>query len=959
MKMTKAYAAAALLLLSFSAVQAKAPRKASFDYTVADELRKLVEVSDLPAYRTGVVEQISSYDPTGGNEDGFAGKYSFLREEDGKLVLADLQGPGVVNRIWTPTPTSDTLEFYFDGEAEARLRICFRDLFSGKVEPFVRPLCANEVGGYYCYFPFTYAKSLKICFTGKMIQFHQIQYRSLEGRNVESFRNELNDEEKSLVKDICRKWGNLSPVIDQVCEGYETHEESFTIAPGELHSFFTDSDGGRIAGFELEAGTAFEGQFRDLVLKARWDEDTDYAINAPVADFFGYGFGKPAMRGFLIGSALGRNYAYLPAPYDSRAELALKYEIRDGERQEPVRITAKVYYKNQAREAGKEGRLYTCWRREKPCTKGQFHTFLKHEGKGHYIGTIHLAQGLEPKMTEFFEGDDSTYVDGKMRMHGTGSEDYYNGGWYALVDRWDRGSSMPLHGCIDYSLQNSRTGGYRFYLNDKMSFEDEIYIGIEHGPTGNAWPADYTSIAFYYGETPATCQMEPTAELREIWYPDIHPFFPQAMPITLGNHVKTQFIYSGIRCWAEGEGVVRVLLTDIPEGRYKVFMNYCQKPDGAEYSVWQRQRMIHDWDSTRGEHKWVDHYYLGEMELTSQSNSVSFHFKGENYSKELEFAIIYLEKKEENFGNAVIPFNWPDPTIWQADGKFYTVATGINTILESTNLVNWKNMRRRPLTEEAAQSVRSLSKKVWAPDMVRIGDKWMLYLTLYGTGAEDSRIGAFSSDSPTGPWKFESVITDSKDTGIKDTIDPEVVADPATGKLWLFFGSIGKVHRVELDRTGTALAKKAKYVHVAGVDGDSDHSREKVFEGSYLHQHDGWWYLFASKGQYWSHTYGIVVGRSRTLDGVFLDREGRPMTEGYGTLILGSDKGDRFYGPGHNGEIFTDATGQDYMLFHCHDKKAESSGVRHTLLQRIFWGEDGWPYFDGGKVAETELAPVF
>lgn len=45
-------------------------------------------------------------------------------------------------------------------------------------------------------------------------------------------------------------------------------------------------------------------------------------------------------------------------------------------------------------------------------------------------------------MTLFFEGDDSTYVDNKMRLHGTGSEDYYNGGWYALLDRWDRGNSL-------------------------------------------------------------------------------------------------------------------------------------------------------------------------------------------------------------------------------------------------------------------------------------------------------------------------------------------------------------------------------------------------------------------------------------------------------------------------------------------------------------------------------------
>ena len=40
------------------------------------ELRNLLDVDRLPEYRDGIVEQISSYDPTGGNEDGFAGEYS-------------------------------------------------------------------------------------------------------------------------------------------------------------------------------------------------------------------------------------------------------------------------------------------------------------------------------------------------------------------------------------------------------------------------------------------------------------------------------------------------------------------------------------------------------------------------------------------------------------------------------------------------------------------------------------------------------------------------------------------------------------------------------------------------------------------------------------------------------------------------------------------------------------------
>src|SRR5688572_5296061 len=82
------------------------------------ELLTLSDIAKLPHYRTGEMDQLSSYDRTGGNDDGFSGKYSAIRKEAGGLVITDLKGPGVVNRIWTPTPTADTIRFYFDGEAK-------------------------------------------------------------------------------------------------------------------------------------------------------------------------------------------------------------------------------------------------------------------------------------------------------------------------------------------------------------------------------------------------------------------------------------------------------------------------------------------------------------------------------------------------------------------------------------------------------------------------------------------------------------------------------------------------------------------------------------------------------------------------------------------------------------------------------------------------------------------------
>ena len=58
------------------------------------ELLNLADISRLSLYRAGEMEQLSSYDRTGGNDDGFSGKYSSIRKEAEGLVIADLRGPG-------------------------------------------------------------------------------------------------------------------------------------------------------------------------------------------------------------------------------------------------------------------------------------------------------------------------------------------------------------------------------------------------------------------------------------------------------------------------------------------------------------------------------------------------------------------------------------------------------------------------------------------------------------------------------------------------------------------------------------------------------------------------------------------------------------------------------------------------------------------------------------------------
>lgn len=317
--------------------------------------------------------------------------------------------------------------------------------------------------------------------------------------------------------------------------------------------------------------------------------------------------------------------------------------------------------------------------------------------------------------------------------------------------------------------------------------------------------------------------------------------------------------------------------------------------------------------------------------------------------------------KDDNYSNPVYPADWPDPTVWRGDdGKFYSLSTGQNDVrplLCSTNLVDWKFSDIVPIDSCTMEIFHRIGRHVWAPDVAMVNGRRMAYFTLYNS-QQDASIVALRESVKPGEFEYAGLITRGKETGIDDTIDPEVVTDPETGKVWLFFGSMGRIHRIELEADGTRVANGGKYEVVAGVHGSHNPERDRVFEGAYLHYRKGYWYLFVSAGQFWNETYQIKVGRSRTLEGDFVDREGRLMSEGFASPVIRSQKGDHFYGPGHNGEIFTDKRGHDWMLYHCHNKSVHPN-ARPLMLQRIYWDKSGWPYVKNGAPATSAKKPKF
>ncbi|WP_114790348.1 glycoside hydrolase family 172 protein [Niabella yanshanensis] len=581
------------------------------------ELRRLSDISLLPQYLDGtVVKQVSSYDRTGGNDDGFSGKYSFIRKEKEGLVILDAQGSGVIERIWTPTPTNDTLDFYFDGSSKPGLSIRFNDLFSGKVAPFLKPLVdAYRVGGYYCYVPIPYAKSCKIIFRGEKIMFHQVQYREYNpSYKVETFNLAGVLAQKNLLRKVANLWSDENRTISNFkYPGIKTIAKEMELMPGESTTIARISSGGRITGIELDPPAIFNGLYKQADIKITWDDETAPAVYVPVADFFGYAFGQRAMESLLVGATKGKLYSYIPMPFEKSATIALEYRKLSEIQQEPLRLRTLVHYTAQKKTAS-EGRFYAKWAHDEPAN-GQSYVFLEGKGKGHYIGTILQAQGRDyNNFTEFFEGDDQTYIDGELRLHGTGSEDYFNGGWYAQPGGWTERAGAALSGCTDYSIPLSRTGGYRFFLSDKMPFSKEIKHTIEHGPVNNR-PVTYSSVAMYYANKAIAVSEAPSNTFTKVSVPDTLTFYTNFL-----KHIT----YNGGIDFKDGHAIVKdkdnnsitINVNEVPDGRYALYLN---KVDAGINKISVRiadVTKIYDWrtvDLQAG--KKDTEIYLGDVDI--------------------------------------------------------------------------------------------------------------------------------------------------------------------------------------------------------------------------------------------------------------------------------------------------------------------------------------------------------
>lgn len=304
-----------------------------------------------------------------------------------------------------------------------------------------------------------------------------------------------------------------------------------------------------------------------------------------------------------------------------------------------------------------------------------------------------------------------------------------------------------------------------------------------------------------------------------------------------------------------------------------------------------------------------------------------------------------------------------DPVIIKQDSLYYIFCTGRGiSVWSSKDMRAWK--KEKPVFDTlpwAVQAVNGFKNHIWAPDISFYKGQYHLYYSISAFGKNTSCIGVATNKtlhpaSADFKWIDHGKIIQSYPGKTNwNAIDPNIIADEK-GNAWMTFGSFWDgLKQVPLTKdrlqvkgdtinlpTVASRKKQTSSQNPPSVDDNPKDAGGNAIEAPFIFYKNDYYYLFASidyccRGI--KSTYKMIVGRSKKINGPFVDKEGNDMTRGGGNILLEGDK--NWYGVGHNAVASFD--GIDYLIFHGYD--AADNGRSKLRIEKLKW-ENGWPVVD-------------
>jgi len=469
----------------------------SISYT--DVLNRLIDLEHLSTVpdegdRTAQwssYDRSSKYDRQSGNYLNWSANgdgTGYIRKEGDSLVICEIDGPGVIWRIWTALPGEGLVEFYLDGATEPTLRKPFKDYFDNSKPPFNYPsLVYTSAKGKNCYLPITFSKSCKVVAHPGWGKYYHFTYSHFpKTTKVETFSIELAKTHSQEMKKIDDILSNCSQYDLRYKNKTETTVQTVEIPPGKTTQITAIKGAYAITSLKIKRNSLANMDveaLRQLILKIYWDGSPSPAVWSPVGDFFGSAPELVEYKSLPLGITSEYLYSYWYMPFKNSAVIEIQ---NDSAINQPLEF--EISYIPLTKDPDNLLRFHSYWH------VGNYGfnpkrsidwTFLKTIGKGRFCGLmLHI---WNPMGGWWGEGDEKFFVDGEKfpSTFGTGTEDYFGYAWcseeFFNHPYHNQIVSVPNNPCAypDRKESGGHTCNSRFHITDNVPFHYSFEGAIE------------------------------------------------------------------------------------------------------------------------------------------------------------------------------------------------------------------------------------------------------------------------------------------------------------------------------------------------------------------------------------------------------------------------------------------------------------------------------------------------
>lgn len=409
------------------------------------------------------------------------------REES---VLAEIEGPGAVVRIWSANPQG-ILRIYLDRSSEPAVEVPFAGAVRGDRElPFSEPFAGTRARGGNIYFPFTFQEHalVTVQHPGKMY-YHVNYVKFPAGTEVETYSPALLEAHRELIDRVTERLAD--PYRSYAPEG-EREAFSWSLGPGEREVLEL---AGPAAIRELAlkvSAPELERALRETLLIVTWDERERPSIWSPVGDFFGGSPGLNPFESLPLGILPdGLMYSRWYMPFGKKAAIEL---VNEGD--QVVSIEGSLVY-HPIEWHDQLAYFHAKWRRQSRLSNLWDWPVLDASGPGRFVGL--MLSVMNPVRQWWGEGDEKVYVDGEEfpSTFGTGTEDYFGYAW-STAERFSHAYHNQSR--ADGPNNFGHVINSRFHVLDNIPFQERIRFDLEvwHW-VGDARPT-YSAVAYWYSQ---------------------------------------------------------------------------------------------------------------------------------------------------------------------------------------------------------------------------------------------------------------------------------------------------------------------------------------------------------------------------------------------------------------------------------------------------------------------------